>query len=85
MRIRVDAEGDLAGAITPRKIHFDGRDVEIAETLDQWHGAEYRYFKVRGADGNLYILRLDEPRAEWEMTLFREARAEETRRPPTGH
>ena len=29
-----------------------------------------RYFKLMGDDGNLYILRLDEGRSEWELILF---------------
>jgi hypothetical protein len=28
------------------------------------------YFKFKGNDGNLYILRLDEDRVEWDLTLF---------------
>lgn len=30
----------------------------------------------RGTDGGLYILRLDEPQAEWELTMFKGARAQ---------
>ncbi len=81
MRIRVESRVDDQGTETPRMIDFDGRQVAVAETLDQWQGADYRYFKVRGEDGNLYILRLDEPRAEWELTLFRDARAEAAQTP----
>ena len=33
------------------------------------------YIKVRGYDG-LYILRFDETRAEWHLTMFQRARAE---------
>lgn len=44
----------------PRRFRLDGRDVEIIETVDRWHGPDYRYFKVKGDDGNLYILRLED-------------------------
>ena len=60
----------------PRRFFFDGRGVEVAGNLDQWYGPSYRYFKVKGDDDNLYILRLDETRAEWDLTLFQSARAE---------
>ncbi len=60
----------------PRRFFFDGRGVEVAENIDQWHGPSYRYFKVKGDDGNQYILHLDETRAEWDLTLFQSARAE---------
>jgi hypothetical protein len=49
---------------------MNGRVVEIVETIDQWPGQDYRYFKVKDDDGNLYILRLDEARHSWELTMF---------------
>ena len=36
--------------------------------LDQWFGADHRYCKLRGGNGALYILRLDENRHEWSLT-----------------
>jgi hypothetical protein len=60
----------------PRRLYFDERGVEVAENR-QWHGPSYHYFKVKGEDGNLYILPHDEHRAEWDLILFRSARAEE--------
>ena len=53
-----------------RRIRFDSRQIEIAENIDQWHGPDYRYFKVRGTDGNLYMLRHNEIRATWELTMY---------------
>lgn len=76
MHIRVETYIGHGGIEMPSRFFFDGRGVEVAENLDQWHGASYRYFKVKGDDGNLYILRLDETRAEWDLTLFQSARAE---------
>ena len=32
----------------------------FSKTLDQWYGPHYRYIKVRSANGNLCILRIDE-------------------------
>ena len=42
---------DQNGVEKLRRIWFDSRQIEIAENIDQWHGADYRYFKVRGATG----------------------------------
>jgi hypothetical protein len=58
------------GIEAPRRFRLDSREVDVVENLDQWHGPDYRYFKVTGSDGNLYILRYDEVRGEWELTLF---------------
>jgi hypothetical protein len=54
-----------------RRFRFGGRLVEVAENIDQWHGEGYRYFKVKAGDNNLYILRFDEAKAEWDLTLFK--------------
>ena len=54
-----------------RRFHLGERPLEVIENIDQWHGEGYRYFKVKADDGNLYILRLDEVRAEWDLTMFR--------------
>jgi len=75
MRIYVEQPADHRGMPMPPKLHLDGHQVDVLESLGQWYGPDYRYIKVRGYDGNLYILRFDEPRAEWELTMFVSARA----------
>src|SRR6516162_5531973 len=75
MRIQVEQHPTDHGMPMPRRLHFDGHRVDVLETLDQWCGPDYRYIKVRGYDG-LYILRFDETRAEWHLTMFKRARAE---------
>jgi len=46
------------------------RVIEIVETIDRVPGRDYHYFQVKGDDGSLYILRLDEARHDWELTMF---------------
>ncbi len=70
MRIRVESLPDDHGTPVLRALHFDRRRTEVVETLDQWYGPDYRYVKVRGDDGALYILKFDETRADWELTMF---------------
>ena len=60
----------------PRRLHFSGRQIDVLETLDQWHGPNYRYIKVRSMDGSLYTLRFDQHQDEWELTMFKSARAQ---------
>lgn len=76
MQVRVETHTGHGGVECPRRFHLDGRKVEVSDNLDQWHGPDYRYFKVRGEDGNLYILRLDEMRAEWELIMFQSPQPE---------
>jgi len=75
LQVKVESEAGPFGQI-PKRFHLDGRQVEIAENTDRWYGAGYCYFKVKGGDGNLYILRLDEGSAEWELTMFQTPQAE---------
>lgn len=70
MRICVETARGYGGVEVPRRFRLDDREVGVVENLDQWHGPDYRYFKITGSDGNLYILRHDEPRGEWDLTLF---------------
>ena len=48
-----------------------GRDFQVSEVLDQWYGPDYRCFKVRADDGNLYILRHHEQEDIWTLDSFR--------------
>jgi hypothetical protein len=70
MQVQVETFADHRGVETPRRLDLDWRTVEIVESDDQWPGADYRYFRVEGDDGNVYILRLDEPSGVWELTMF---------------
>jgi hypothetical protein len=60
----------------PQRLHLGGHQVEVLETLEQWYGPYYRYIRARATDGGLYILRLDERQAEWELTMFKSTRAQ---------
>ncbi len=73
--MRIQVEQHFTDRGMPRRLLFDGHRVDVLETLDQWCGPDYRYIKVRGPDG-LYILRFDETRAKWHLTMFKRARAE---------
>lgn len=70
MQIEVESDADDRGIEKPKRIRMDRRVIEIVETIDRWPGGDYCYFKVRGDDGNLYILRLNETRDSWELTMF---------------
>ena len=73
MRIEVETALTPDGRSVPRLIRRGEHHLEVSETIDQWHGDDYRYLKVLGADGHTYILRHDERRDEWDLTLFQRA------------
>jgi hypothetical protein len=70
MQVQVETYPAEAGAEKIRELRFDGRVVEVADNIDQWHGADYRYVKVKGRDSSVYILRYDEIRAEWKLIMY---------------
>lgn len=70
MLIGVDTAADAKGRPAPSSIHLDGRSIDIADIVDQWTGVDDRYFKVKDASDNIYILHLDEPSAAWELVMF---------------
>lgn len=72
MLIKVECYAGYRGEETPRRFRMDGRCIEIQEVLDRWLSPDHRYFKVRGDDGGVYILRHDPCRCQWEMTHFRD-------------
>lgn len=70
LRVRVECYAGYRGEETPRRFHIGERAVEVEEVLDRWLGPADRYFKIRGSDRGVYILRHDTRRDEWELTLF---------------
>ena len=76
MQVQVETFVDEGGAEKLRRFRLDSRVVEVADNIDRWHGADYRYVKVRDGDGNIYILRHNELRAEWELTMYQRSQAQ---------
>ena len=72
----VNAEYYVAhrGEQTPRTLILGDRRIAVAEVLDAWLAPEYRYFKLKGADGDTYLVRHDERSGTWELTMFRAER-----------
>lgn len=69
-RIHVECYAGHRGEETPRRFRLGERRVEVNAVLDQWLAPDHRYFKVRGDDGDVYILRHDSARDVWELTMF---------------
>jgi len=73
--LEVETKPDPRGLDIPVRLRMDGRSIDVAKLVDEWRGKEHRYFKLTGEDGNLYIVRFDEPAGRWEITLFESPRA----------
>jgi hypothetical protein len=70
MDVQVECYAGHRGEETPRRLVLGGRRVEVVEVIDRWYGPDHRYFKLRGDDGAIYLLRHDERSGRWELTMF---------------
>lgn len=77
--VRVECHSGYRSEEAPRRFFVGARQVEVAEVIDRWVSPEHRYFKLRGDDGGVYILRHDAQAGRWEITLYDSGRLEETR------
>jgi hypothetical protein len=75
MHVHVESYTFHNGMPMPQRFRLHGLQVDVIETLDQWHGRDHRYVKIKGDNGGLYILRFDETRAMWELTMFASERS----------
>ena len=70
LAIGVECYAGARGEETPRTLLLGDRRVEVAAVVDRWLAPDHRYFKVRDAAGDTYIVRHDERRGVWEMTVY---------------
>lgn len=68
--IRVECHAGYRVEETPLRFYLGERKVEVLEVVDRWLSPDHRYFKVKGDDAALYIIRYDVPSDEWELTMF---------------
>jgi hypothetical protein len=70
MRVDVMTGEEADREREPVELVLGARHVMVEVVVDRWHGAGYRYFKLLGRDGALYILRHGEASGEWELASF---------------
>ena len=70
IRITVECYAGYRGEQTPRAFTIGERRIDVSEVVDAWLAPHHRYFKVKDAEGQRYVLRHDVPVDEWELTLF---------------
>ena len=74
LSVNVECYAGHRGEQTPRGLILGDRRIAVVEVLDAWLAPEYRYFKLKGADGDTYLVRHDERTGIWELTMFRAER-----------
>lgn len=71
MKLIVECYAGRKADERPVRFQLDEREHMVDEVLDQWHGADDDYFKLRADDGNIYILRRNSSGGEWHLESFR--------------
>src|SRR5207245_6160042 len=72
--VGVECYAGHRGEQMPRTLILGDHRISVAEVLDAWLAPDYRYFKLKGADGDTYLVRHDERSHTWELTMFRAER-----------
>jgi hypothetical protein len=65
MDVRVECYAGYRAEETPRRLLLGGRSVESVEVLARWQTPQARGFRLRGADGVLYVLVQDDASGRW--------------------
>ena len=77
--IRVESYAGHRAETEPRRLFIGAREVAVTEVIDRWLDAQHRYFKLRGDDGGIYLIRQDTLSDQWDLTLFDSGQRAETR------
>jgi len=79
LAVRVECYAGHRADAEPLAFHLGQRRVAVSEILDRWLDPAHRYFKLRGDDGGIYLLRHDTGSDRWQLTLFDAGRRDDTR------
>lgn len=69
--IKVKCYSGYRGEETPRTIYLHDKEIQVKEILDMWLAPDHRYFKFLGSDDGVYIIRYDDSKCIWELTLYK--------------
>ena len=67
--LEVDVADGSLNSVSPKRLIFGARTIDVVDVIDRWHGIDHVYVKLRGDDGAVYILRLDTG-GVWELVQF---------------
>jgi hypothetical protein len=71
MDVQVECVPGPGGESEPRRLRLGESSVEVLEVLDRWPAIGHRHFKLRAADGGIYIVRQDTTTGAWQVIFYR--------------
>lgn len=70
MAIRVECYAGYRGEQEPVAFWLGERRLAVRAIVDRWFAPAQRWFRVEADDGDVYVLRYDEPSGAWEIAAF---------------
>lgn len=67
--VRVECYAGYRAEETPRRFFIGRREIRVIEMIDRWLAPQHAYFKVRGDDSGIYILRYEQGADRWIVIL----------------
>ena len=77
--VKVECYAGYRAEESPQRFLIGKREVKVVEIIDRWLDPACSYFKVRGDDDGIYILRYSQDSDAWDMLLFNSGTHDETR------
>lgn len=77
--VRVECYAGYRAEEIPRRFFIGRREIRVIETIDRWLAPQQAYFKVRGDDDGIYILRYEQDADRWDMILYNSGTHDATR------
>jgi hypothetical protein len=77
--VRVGCYAGYRAEESPQHFSIGKRKIKVIEIIDRWLDPACSYFKVRGDDSGIYILRYDHDSDSWDIILFSSGTRDETR------
>lgn len=65
--VRVECHAGYREDETPRRLHLEGRAIEISGIPSRWKEPGALFFRVRTKEGRIYVLRKDEYIGRWDL------------------
>ena len=78
LTLRVECYAGHRADSEPRCLYIGKRRVAVTRIIDRWLDPTHRYFKLRGDEGGIYLVRYDTSSDLWELTLFDSGSRDET-------
>jgi hypothetical protein len=69
--VKVECYSGFKGDQRPVRFTIGERSHDVESIDDQWYSPDAAYFRVRTADGAIYVLRHDEGQDQWTLAAYR--------------